>query len=66
MKNIDVELSKVSELLGKKCRYPNKDTGRTNTGVITGILDKSFTIRDRRGITIKAPWVAVDLSLTIN
>ena len=61
MKNIDVKLPKVAELLGKKCRYPNKDTGRTNTGVITGIIDKSFTIRDRKGVTVKAPWVAVEV-----
>jgi hypothetical protein len=61
MKPIDVELSRVSELLGKKCRYPNKDTGRINTGVITGILDKSFTIRDRSGVTVKSAWVAVEV-----
>ena len=61
MKNIDVELSRVCEMLGKKCRYPNKETGRINSGIITGILDKSFTIRDRRGVTVKAPWVAVEV-----
>ena len=62
MKPIDVDLSQVKDVLGKACLYPNKETGRQNTGIITGILAGGwFLVRTRTGVNLRISQVAVDI-----
>lgn len=62
MKPIDVDLSQVKDVLGKACLYPNKETGRKNTGIIAGILAGGwFVVRTRTGVSLRLPQVAVEI-----